>query len=456
LIAGRGDRPEPHRELRSSRVADGVSFAATDLVTDEKAGGMRGSWPWWRWALTGLSALALMLSGYLGWHYLTGASMIGCSVESSCDHVLNSRWSLVAGGLPVSGLAAGTYLALLLASVFIGPATAPPIRRLAWRTMLILAGAIAGSAVWFIILQRWAMGAFCRYCMATHVTGLAIAVLVIWQALRLFEDDAANAPVNFVPSGGTHATIAENISSAGQRRHIGTLSAIGPALAGLALAGMMAASQVLFPPASVYRGGESQNNLPAIDPHVSPLIGSPDALYIVNLLFDYKCPHCQRVHVMLDEVVRRYGGKVAFALCPTPLNTQCNAYVPRDVDEFADSCELAKVGLAVWVAKRDAFPAFDRWMYSFESGDRWHPRSLAAARAEAAELVGQAEFNSALADPWIDRYLQTSIRIYGKTVQGGNTAIPKLVFGSHWVIPEPNDVGDLVSILHDSLALPSP
>ena len=426
-------------------------------MIDEQAGGLRGSWPWWRRALTGLSALALALSGYLGWHYLTGASMIGCSVESSCDQVLNSRWSLVAGGLPVSGLAVGSYLALLLASVYIGPATASPIRRLAWRAMLILAGAIAGSAVWFIILQRWVVGAFCRYCMATHVTGLAITVLVIWQALKQFGDDSANAaPANCAPSGGARATISKNISSAGQRRHIGTLSKIGPAFAGLALAGMMAASQVFFTPAPVYRGGESQNNLPAIDPHVSPLIGSPDAPYIVNLLFDYKCPHCQQVHVMLDEVVRRYGGKLAFALCPTPLNTGCNAYVPRDVDEFAGSCELAKIGLAVWVAKREAFPAFDRWMYSFESGDRWHPRSLAAARAKAAELVGQAEFDNALADPWIDWYLQTSIRIYGKTVQGGNTAIPKLVFGSHWVIPEPNGVGDLVLILHDSLALPRP
>ena len=208
----------------------------------------------------------------------------------------------------------------------------------------------------------------------------------------------------------------------------------------------------MFLPA-VYRGGESQNNLPAIDPHAVPLVGSPDAPYVVTLLFDYKCPHCQQMHFMLDEAIRRYGGKLAFALCPTPLNTQCNPYIPRDVDEFKDSCELAKVGLAVWVAKREAFPAFDRWMFSLESGDRWQPRSLDAARAKAVELVGQAKFDAARADPWIDRYLQTSIRIYGDT---GNNAVPKLVFGSRWVIPEPNDADDLVLILHDSLGVPKP
>jgi hypothetical protein len=97
-------------------------------------------------------------------------------------------------------------------------------------------------------------------------------------------------------------------------------------------------------------------------------------------------------------------------------------------------------------------------MFSLESGDRWHPRSLDAARAKAVELVGQAKFDAARADPWIDRYMQTSIRIYGDTVrldQSGN-ALPKLVFGSRWVTPELSDADDLVLILHDSLAVPRP
>ena len=134
---------------------------------------------------------------------------------------------------------------------------------------------------------------------------------------------------------------------------------------------------------------------------------------------------------MLDEAIRRYDGKLAFALCPAPLNTQCNPYIPRDVDEFKGSCDLAKIGLAVWAANREAFPTFNRWMYSLDSGDRWSPRSLEAATDKAIELVGQAKFDAALADRWIDQYLQTSIHIYGDTIQNdrhGN-ALPKLVFG---------------------------
>ena len=408
----------------------------------------RRSWPWWRWVLTGLSGLALALSAYLGWHYLVGGSVIGCGGGSPCDQVLNSRWSTVGGVLPVSGLAAGAYLAMLAAGLFVGPATAAPIRRLAWRAMLVLVGAAAGSAVWFTILQKWVIGAFCPYCMATHLIGLLLAALVIRGAPMQLDDDSTDVALTNPAPNAT--------PGAAPRRVIGPLPALGLALVGLALAGIMAVCQVSFTPPVVSRGGESHDHLPAFDPHAVPLAGSPDALYVVTLLFDYKCPHCQQLHFMLDEAIRRYGGKLAFALCPTPLNSQCNPYIPRDVDEFKDSCELAKVGLAVWVAKREAFPVFDRWMFSLESGDRWRPRSLDAARAKAVELVGQAKFDAARADRWIERYMQTSIRIYGSTVAQSGNAVPKLVFGSRWVIPEPYDADGLVLILHDSLAVPRP
>jgi hypothetical protein len=225
---------------------------------------------------------------------------------------------------------------------------------------------------------------------------------------------------------------------------------------GLVLAAILAISQTLISPPPVYRSGVPSENLPALDPHASPLVGSPDASYVVNLLFDYQCPHCQQLHFMLNEAVRRYHGRLAFVLCPTPLNTKCNPYIPRDVNEFKGSCELAKIALTVWVARREAFPAFELWMFSLDSGDVWQPRSLGAARAKAVELVGQAKFDAARSDPWIQQYLQASIRIYGTTTQGGNNAVPKMVYGPHWVIPQPNNADDLVSILQNSLALPAP
>jgi uncharacterized membrane protein/protein-disulfide isomerase len=424
----------------------------------------RLSWPWWRCVLMGLIALALALSAYLSWHHLVGGSMIGCGGGSPCDRVLNSRWSSIGGVLPVSGLATGAYLALLVASLFIGPATDSPVRRLAWGAMLVLVGAAAGSAVWFIIVQKWAVGAFCPYCMTAHITGLLLAALVVWRAPRQFDDGPTKAAPEIAhPNVSKFATTSKFKHAMSQTRQTGSFRAFGFriselgiriwALPGLALAGIMAIGQIAFKPPPAYRAGESQSKAPAIDPHTVPLVGSPDAPYVVKLLFDYECPHCQQLHFMLNEAVRRFDGKMAFALCPTPLNTNCNPYIPRNVEQFKDSCDLAKVGLAVWVAQREALPAFDGWMFSFESGDRWQPRSLDAARAKAVELVGQAKFDAARTNTWIDWYLQASTRLFGDT---GSNAVPKLVFGSRWVVPEPYDADGLVTILQDRLAVPRP
>jgi uncharacterized membrane protein/thiol-disulfide isomerase/thioredoxin len=390
-------------------------------------------WPWWRFALTALSTLALALSAYLGWHYLTGGSVIGCTGGSSCDQVLSSRWSSVAGVVPVAGLAAGTYLAILLASFFVGPATSLPDRRLAWGAMLILVGAAAGSAVYFVIVQKWLIGAFCPYCIATHITGLLLGALVFWRALVQTDD---SSPIT-------------------KQRVLRPLPAISLAIIGVALAGILAACQFAFSSRGAYQVGNSPANLPTVDPHAALVVGSPDAPYVVTLLFDYKCPHCQKVHSMLDEAVGRYHGKLAFVLCPTPLESRCNPYVARDVEEFSGSCDLAKIALTVWASKHEAFADFDRWMFSPEPGERWRPRSLEAARAKAIELVGQQRFDAAQADPWIDRYMQNSIAIFGSTIRGGN-AVPRLIFGSRWITPEPRDANELVSILHSSLNVPEP
>ncbi|HWA88269.1 MAG TPA: vitamin K epoxide reductase family protein [Opitutus sp.] len=409
------------------------------MPPDESTLPPRRSRPWWRWGVAGLSALGLALSGFLSWHHLIGGSMLGCGGGSPCDDVLNSRWSTIAGVLPVSGLAAGAYLAMLVCSFSIGPANAAPVRRLAWDALLVLASAAAGSAVWFTVVQKWMIGAFCPYCMATHFTSLLLAGLVIWRASRRSDDD---------PPDATSPSVASSPPSVLRRL---------PAFAiGLALAGILAAVQVAFAPSNVSRGGESAGPLSAVDTQAVPLIGSPDARYVVTLLFDYECPHCQQLHLMLGEAIRRYHGQLAFALCPTPLNRRCNPYIPRDADEFKDSCDLTRIALAVWLADREAFSVFDNWMYSFDSGDRWRPRTLDAAKARAIELVGRAKFGTAMSDPWIDRYLQSSVRIYGETMQNGRGGVPKLVFGPRWITPQPANADELVSILQTSLIVPKP
>ncbi len=396
------------------------------MIPSQKKNSFRKSWPWWRWVITGLSMLALALSVVLSWHYLMGGSMIGCDGGSPCDEVLNSRWSSIGGFLPVSGLAAGAYLAMLVSVLFIGPNTEAAVRRLAWYAMLVIVGSAAGSAIWFTILQKWVIGAFCPYCMTAHIAGLLLAVLIIWQAPKQIESDTKK------------------------------INAVGLTIVGLAFAGIMAIAQVVITPPPAYLTGQSQENLSIIDTHSIPMVGSPDANYVVTLLFDYKCPHCQQMHFMLNEVIRQYDGKLAFALCPSPLDKKCNPYIFSEAEQYKDSCELVKIALAVWVANREAFADFENWMFSFESGDRWKPRSLEATKAKAIELVGQEKYEAVQADPWIDEYIKTSVEIYSKTIQNNKGGVPKLLYDSRWVFPEPYTADDLVMILQESLSVPLP
>jgi len=395
-------------------------------VKKEKTSG-RVSWPWWRWLITGLNVTALILTAVMSWNHLAGGSMAGCGGGSPCEQVINSKWSVVLGIFPVSGLAMGVYLALLAAGFYIGPSSEQPVRRRAWSTMLILAGSVIGSAIWFTIVQKWIIRSFCPYCLTAHLTGVILSILLIWRSVKEFHGHS------FRPG-----------------------QAAGRVFAGLALAVVLAALQSGTTPAPAYEESESQTYPPSVDYRDFPLKGSPDAPYIVTLLFDYQCSYCQKLHFMLDEVIRRYSGKVAFALCPAPLNPGCNPYVPRETEEFANSCELARIGMAVWVADNKQFPVFEDFMFTYESGDRWQPRSPEAARTKAIELVGSERFNEALADPRVNHYIENSVHIYGQTLRSGQGGIPKLLYGSRWIIPEVYNADDLVMILQKSLEVPMP
>jgi uncharacterized membrane protein len=406
------------------------------------------SWPLWRWILTGLNILALVLSVLMSWHYLKGGPMIGCDGGSACEQVLNSQWSNI-GIFPISGLAVGVYLALLVSGLFIGWETELSLRRLAWKVMLILAGAVTGSAIWFTIVQKWFIGHFCPYCMTVHITGLFLAVLVIRRAIIADIDHQVDIPVK-------DPSKAKRKNQEFPGHIIRPLHVIGLSLIGIVMAVILATVQIILKPSSIYIDGESKIQMPVIDYNSVPMVGSPDAPYVVTLLFDYQCTHCQKIHFMLNEAVDRYNGKLAFAICPSPLNRECNPFIQQDADAFRNSCELARIGMAVWIADKKAFSAFEDWMFTFESGNNWFPRSIEDTKAKAIELVGQMKFESAMSDPWISKYLQTCVMIYGQTVLNGKGGIPRMVYGSRWVIPQATDAKDLIMILQRTLALPIP
>jgi len=332
---------------------------------------------------------------------------------------------MLLGIIPVSALAAGLYLALLVCVGWLIFSDDDELRPLVWMFLLLCAGAIIGSAVWFFVLQEWVLHSFCKYCATVHTVGLILSALIIIKALKV--------------SG------------------LSLGKCLLPLCGGLVAAGIMAGVQALTTPENYYDEGSTEEPLPNAGFLDIPVLGNPDADYVVELLFDYQCSHCRKVHLVLDEIVKRYDGKLAFVLCPTPLSPVCNPYVPRtDQDLFAGSCDLAKLALALWRIDHDAFYSFDSWLFSYEGDKGWYPRPVPEATAKAQAMVGADALERALNDPWMFENLSVILEIFGRTTSQGKSGIPRMVCGSQWIIPEVTEADALIEMLQTAFSLPAP
>ena len=366
-----------------------------------------------------LGAVALVLCIVMALHSIKGTAMIGCGAGSSCDRVLSGRWSSLLGIVPVAALATGVYLALLLCLYFLKDRELSPI---IWKMLLLFGGAIVGSAIWFFILQKWVIGSFCKYCMATHSIGIVVAGLLCYQAHK-------NCPHKLNPLMFA---------------------------AGLLAAACLAGFQLLTTPRTAWDEGAADYTLPVLTASETPVMGNEDAPWKVSLMFDYQCSHCRSIHIAAKKLVEKYPD-IAFVLTPCPLSYACNPYVSvQGKDQFAGSCELARLALAVWLAAPEKFSEFDEWLFTADDPAKgWYPRTVEEAMEKGAELVGgQQALLDAAHNAQISSIFSKSFDLFGRTTQEGKNGIPRIVYGSRWIIPEVDTPDGLLEILNTALEIP--
>jgi uncharacterized membrane protein len=371
--------------------------------------------------------LALAAAGVAGYLLIVSFRQhglpLGCGQGSGCDEVLRSRWSSLFG-VPIGALALAAYVAALIGS-FLG----------AWRLLTLIAVSVIASAVWFVSLQLFVLHAVCPWCMADHALGAAMSGLILWTA-RLRTASASD----YQPP-----------------------KLMMPATAGLLAAGCLIALQIVFgsSTAAVARlpAGENADTGPGPDRQISvlsgklvldvrelPVLGSADAPKLIVLLFDYCCPHCRATHGYLLEGMSTYPGQYGVVLLPMPLDAKCNPTVGETERRFLESCDLARVALALWRTKPEAFADFDAWLYEPEM-----PRKLDEARARAAEVVSPASLDAALADAWIEARIAADVRAYAESAA---QTLPVLLSpGVDTVVGRPESAEELFAILERELGL---
>ncbi|MEZ6064889.1 MAG: vitamin K epoxide reductase family protein [Planctomycetaceae bacterium] len=376
------------------------------------------------WAAAALG-IALYLAIVAG---LRGDAPLGCGADSGCGDVLASRWSKLFG-VPVSLLAAGVYLLVIVAVSFVLRSGGRPAVDRAWWLLSAAFGMIPLSVLWFVGLQWLDVRAYCPWCLADHALGL-LCVSSIWLAAR----------------------------SAGQR----LLRGAGVAAGVLGACGLMAL-QWQFPgetpavarlPVGVdHDTGPGEDRAVAVlDGKLAfaldevPHRGSPSAPHVLVVLFDYCCPHCRRTHADLVAGMAKYRGQYALALLPMPLSAECNRGEDETQERFRDSCELARLSLAVWRTQPERFAEFDAWLFEPE----W-PRTAEAARSEAERLLGADALAEGLSDPWIDQRIAADVEGYIRSEVG---TIPVLLSpGMPGMVGRTSTTEELWEILERDLSL---
>jgi protein-disulfide isomerase len=187
----------------------------------------------------------------------------------------------------------------------------------------------------------------------------------------------------------------------------------------------------------------------AVDLSEVPRLGPASAPHTVIVLADYTCPHCRDLHAALPAVAEHYKGQVTFALMPVAMNSKCNPLVAVTDPRHTYACDLAKLALAVWRAKPEAYGEIDAYLFAPEE-----PRTPVDARRKAIELVGEPALARAEADSWVADRLAKDIEVYRVAGAG---SIPKLVFPQDAVSYPPKDAKELIRQIDYQLDLkPTP
>jgi len=346
-----------------------------------------------------LFGLASLGAGYLLVVALKNGPVAGCGSGSSCDTVLKSRWAYLLPGIPVTAPALFTYLVLLFGLIFKAGSKA-------WEGVFLVGSLmVIGAAVWFIGLQVLVLKSFCFYCMATHLLGVAGSIILL-RSLRPIQRE-------LVPLGAAAAAMGLAMMAACQIFMPQATTADTQVGAG-ALAGSGRALEI---------GGQS------IDLAKFPFRGNPDSEKRLVIFFDYTCSSCRRVHAYLDRAEERFGkDNYLLVMLPTPLNPDCNRHFKEEMSDHRNACLFASLGFALWAADREKFYEYDRWM--IESGSARYPPDADAARAKAAELLGEDALAEALSDPQINESIERVCEIWNVFKAKTGVSMPKMLWAN--------------------------
>jgi len=131
-----------------------------------------------------VALVGLFLSTYL---YLYSQGVYGslaCGAGGGCDLVQGSQWAVFLG-FPVAGWGLGWYLAVLTIAVL--AILQPRFAEAGWvsKALVVLALGGVGFTIYLTALEIFVIHAICRWCVASAVLSILIALLALPELRRM-------------------------------------------------------------------------------------------------------------------------------------------------------------------------------------------------------------------------------------------------------------------------------
>lgn len=401
-----------------------------------------------RWLLRAIALSAATLAGVLFASYVSAwldAGRVtgpGCGAVKwfDCDSVLGSRWARWFG-VPVAGLGMALYAAVLMGLLMIRPGISDAAARRRWAFLFCAALTIILSAAWFVYVQFAIIGHGCVYCLAEHLVGLLLALLIMVYAVAAIRvRDAGAAAIAAVAAVGVLA--GGQWLTAGNA--FGDSRPAPPSFDGRGFRGMgdRTCWRDADPTLSLL-GGRVR-----LDPGAHPTFGPTDAEHHVVEVIDYTCRICGASTRTIDEAAAMLGEPVAVVIVLWPRQAACNDYLAEGFHGSDDACDLARIAMATWLADADAFEPLHRWMMANQ------PVEPAAARAEAIRHVGEAALDQMLGSAQLGQTLGRHQRLALCLRRDGG--LPRLIAGDRILEGPPDRADRMADWLAEALGLQRP
>lgn len=286
-------------------------------------------WHETRWGVVSTSVFGLGACAYLFWRKLDAAAPSLCEVNSvqNCD-LVNSSAASELFGVPISLLGSGYFLGLAIAALL--PST--EAQRPTLYRVTTLTGAAGCVYAVYLFTQMLQLGTTCPMCYGIYMA----CGLLVWAGMRglgqsgttLFDD------LGELPSSATAVTVAGTflvVVFLGYSTYSSSGSEVSKPVD-------LDKDEDVDRLTTFYAPAEGPVELEGDE----PVLGDPNAPYMVVEYADFGCPHCAQAGEALKMLVGQHP-EIQVRFRPFPLSGACNPALPQS-DIGIERCRAAMAG----------------------------------------------------------------------------------------------------------------